>query len=345
MEVSNYASVKFGSDPEAFFQNPRGQIIGSELVIPKKLKFGTGEVVRDGVQLEIHVNPDFCRELFADNLGDAFVTLKEHLAGVRNKERASLSFKAVVRVTQGQLNRLSDQSRRLGCAPSENIYDPKAKINVNPVTYKIRSAGGHVHLGLSAPKLKSEYRRIIRQCDILLGNQCVMLDREPLMALRRRVYGRAGECRPQKYGVEYRTLSNFWLRSEPLVSFVLAMARNAVHVISTTEGIVGGGDKWNAEKAIFDFINIRDIIKAINKNDFDLAMKNFEGIEKFIKEFMPLADGLNLNNVHLFKRFALDVEKNGIEKWFPESPLEYWNNNRRRKEGWEAFLRRTRHGI
>ncbi len=335
--VSDYAKVRFGTDPEAFFQNPKGLIIGSELVIPKILKSKNGEIVRDGVQLEIHVRPEFSREKLAQNIGNAFIKLNEHLE--KRDDGSTLNLKAVVRVTQGQLDRLSDESRQLGCAPSENIYDEKAELGVNPKTYKVRSAGGHVHLGLPE-SLMAEYKRIIRMNDILLGNQCVMIDREPLMALRRRVYGRAGECRPQKYGVEYRTLSNFWLRSEPLVSFVLAMARNAVRVIATSDGVTRKGEAWNAEKAMFDYINIPDIIKAINKNDFDLAMKNFEGIEKFIVEhFHEDTEGLNPSNINSFKRFVETVEKKGIEYYFPDTADKYWTGGWQNTPAtWEEFL-------
>lgn len=333
--VSDYVKVRFGTDPEAFFQNPRGFIIGSELVIPEVLKSKHGEIVRDGVQLEIHVRPEFSREKLAKNIGNAFRTLNNHL--YKRNDGSKLNLKAVVRVTQGQLNRLSDKSRELGCAPSENIYDEKAAIGVNPKTYKVRSAGGHVHLELPE-KLMGEYKRVIRACDVLVGNQAVLFDREPLQALRRRVYGRAGECRPQKYGVEYRTLSNFWLRSDPLVSFVLGMARNAVRVIATSEGVTRKGEAWNAEKAMFDYINIPNIIKAINKNDFDLAMKNYEGIEKFIcKHFHEDTEGLNPMNVANFRRFVENVQHSGIEYYFPDEADKYWAG-KPASTSWEEFL-------
>jgi len=340
-KVSSYALVKFGADPEAFFENEKGLIVGSELVIPKILKGDTASVVRDGVQLEIHLSPSHCREQFAANLEESFYLLANHLEE-KNKERVKLSFKAVVRVTEGQINRLSPKSRLLGCAPSVNIYDDTAKVGVNPETYRVRSAGGHVHLGLSSRHLKDEFRRIIRMCDILLGNQCVLLDREPLMKLRRRVYGRAGECRVQPYGVEYRTLSNFWLRSEPLMSFVLAMARNAVQVIATTDGVSGAGKPWNAEKAMFDYIKLPDIVKAINNNDFDLAMKNYEGIEQFIlKHFDEDHDGLNAMNTTKFKKFAIAVNDKGIEKFFKHDAYNYWNENRT-YDGWESYIAKVK---
>lgn len=337
--VSDYQNVRFGADPEGFFQNEKGLIIGSELVIKKKLKFGDTEVVRDGVQFELHYkNPSFCRELFIDDVENGFHALKERL---KNLPGITLCYKPVVRVTDGELKKLSIASRRLGCLPSENIYDEKAKLGVNPATYKIRSAGGHVHLGFTVPRLKQEYRRIVRMNDVLLGNQSVLLDRDPLMALRRRVYGRAGECRAQKYGLEYRTLSNFWLRSEPLVSFVLAMARKAVQVIATTDG-VAGIEAWNAERAVFaDYgVKIADIRKAIDKNDADLAWKNYEKIEKFLIKHFDDTDGINHSNYKKFRTFAQKVGSKGLEYYFPDDPMDYWTDGGKADGGFEHFLSR-----
>lgn len=336
--VNNYQNVKFGADPEGFFQNEKGLIVGSELVIPRKLKYGDAEVVRDGVQFELHYrNPQFCREVFAQDVASGFEALKARLEKL---EGIFLCYKPVVRVTAGEMKKLSPESRQLGCAPSVNIYDDDAKLGINPHTYKIRSAGGHVHLGLSVPRLKSEFRRIVRMEDVLLGNQCVLMDRDPLMKLRRRVYGRAGECRPQKYGFEYRTLSNFWLRSEPLVSFVLGMARKAVQVIATTDG-VAGIEPFNFEREVFTTygVKIADIIEAINTNDFDLAYSNYEKIEKFLVEcFDRDADCINKDNYKKFRKFALGIRKKGLESYFPVEPMKYWTEDHHNKRGFESFL-------
>ena len=49
--------------------------------------------------------------------------------------------------------------------------------------------------------------------DILLGLPSVILDAD---TERRAMYGAAGAHRIKPYGVEYRSLSNFWLGSEQL---------------------------------------------------------------------------------------------------------------------------------
>jgi len=44
--------------------------------------------------------------------------------------------------------------------------------------------------------------------DVYVGLKCVALDNQPI---RRTKYGHAGRYRPTDYGIEWRTLSNFWI--------------------------------------------------------------------------------------------------------------------------------------
>lgn len=318
--------VSFGADPEGFFENEKGAIIGSELVIPEELPVGNGTVVRDGVQLEIHVRPAASRKVFIENLSSTMMGLNQFINGQKD---VKMSFKSVIKMSKGQMNKLSDKSRLLGCAPSLNAYDESAELGVNPATYMRRSAGGHVHLGVNE-RLKGAAPFIVKTCDALLGNQSVLIDRESLQAIRRRVYGRAGEYRIQPHGLEYRTLDNFWLKSVPLANFVLAMARNSVKVIDTCYR------KWDAWAALQDCVDQELIRKAINKNDPDLAWKNLDGIERFITLFFSENErGLNRNNFKHFRTFIEGIDKHGLEFWFPNDPFKNWQDDH---TNWENFL-------
>ena len=53
--------------------------------------------------------------------------------------------------------------------------------------------------------------------DYAIGVPSVLIDSDKA---RRRLYGKAGSMRHKPYGVEYRTLSNFWLNSDELTSWV-----------------------------------------------------------------------------------------------------------------------------
>ena len=62
-----------------------------------------------------------------------------------------------------------------------------------------------------------EKRSIIQRCDLFLGVPSVLMDEGEL---RKQLYGKAGAFRPKPYGVEYRTLSNFWVFDPKLVGWV-----------------------------------------------------------------------------------------------------------------------------
>lgn len=233
-------SPMMGCDPELFIQAPDGIIIGSEKVIPfegisqeytQSPSVHNGQtfktVVRDGVQIELHPQPDTCRARMSNQISDIFRNLSKTL-----KERGlKVCFEPVVEVSEQEFATLSHECKEFGCEPSFNYYDKDASITVDPQEYRIRAAGGHLHFDLSQSQVILDARKeFVPVLDILVGNTCVMLDRHPLIAERRKVYGRAGEYRLPKYGLEYRTLSNFWLKNYRLMSFVFGMSRLAFNL-------------------------------------------------------------------------------------------------------------------
>lgn len=342
-------SVIFGADPELFLTKD-GAIIGAEKVIGAEGLEGSaldvsngysakGQklVVLDGVQVELNVLPFSCRQSFSNSIQTAMKRLKEHLLTLKD---VSASFDAVVDVEQKELDSLSDNAKVLGCAPSNNAYDKGASIGVNAATYTKRSAGGHIHMGLANTPMMAHRERSVPILDILLGNTCVMIDRDPGAAERRKVYGRAGEFRLPKHGLEYRTLSNFWLRSYPLTSLVTALARQALSVIWVTN--FGNALQWNAEQELLSRVKMNDIREAINTNNLDLAKKNYYGgVKPFLEEFTKgYHSGLNHLNLDLFDHFLLRIEEQGLKYWFPEEPLTYWTKPGwiSSGNGWERFI-------
>src|SRR3990167_11232915 len=239
IQVSTVGGCSLGCDPEFFFTR-EGKIIGAERVIPEEGLQSTYSaysklkaLVLDGVQVELHTSPGSCREGQASQISHAFRVLRDHL---KTMENVQTSFEGVVTVPRHELNTLSEKSKILGCASSLNYYDKRAMVGIkNPATYQKRSAGGHIHLGSLAPQVFKVRERLVPLLYILLGNQCVLIDRDPNAALRRKHYGRAGEYRLPKYGLEYRTLSNFWLRSYPLFSLVMGLTKLSASIWRTNK--------------------------------------------------------------------------------------------------------------
>src|SRR3990167_6685702 len=206
-------SPSFGADPELFLTQ-NGNIIGAEKVIPKAgiNVAGNTKIVLDGVQVELHLSPSTCRATLGNTMRALFKQLHYTLS---KSEGLSASFAPVVEVPKKEMDSLSEAAKQLGCAPSLNTYDPNATIKVAK-GFRQRSAGGHIHIGMGAYlKLKTavhkDPKEFVNLMDVFVGLPSVLINRNPDVAERRKTYGRAGEYRLPTYGLEYRTLDNFWL--------------------------------------------------------------------------------------------------------------------------------------
>lgn len=357
-------SVTLGCDPELFLMR-KGKVIGSEKVVPEeglhhkpypKEKFPSYsqgdwalkqyEVIRDGVQVELNPAPGTCRESLGQQISGCLKQLHARLTTMKD---INISFKATVTVPQRELLSLSEKSRILGCAPSLNIYAPSS-ITVDPITYRKRSGGGHIHLGINnyGPQNNLPPDRLVALLDILLGNTCVMIDRDRQAATRRKVYGRAGEYRTPPHGVEYRTLSNFWLRHFSLMSFVFGVARQCVYILDNslrTDFLKrqGYGKVWGGLEAdLLSRVDMKKVQKAINTNNLKLAKENWQGVRSFIEEHIPPdATGLASDQLTSFDTFLAKIEEKGIEYWFPDDPLKGWLHFNYKGKGWESFIMKT----
>ena len=327
-------NVSYGSDPELFFQRG-GQIIGAEKVLPEEGLInplhGVPFVVLDGVQCELNPPQSSTPVGVASHISTAFRLLQQHLAKTPDAE-VTCCFNRIVDVSRKELNSLSEKSRVLGCLPSLNIYGSKP-LKCNRETYRKRSPGGHVHVGLKTTNIYSgsatspntdERSRLVPLYDILVGNFSVLLDRDPGAAERRENYGRAGEFRLPEHGIEYRTPDNFWLRNYSLMSFVFGMINLATSVLVET---LNGND---LEQELVEIVNIKRVIKAINNNDITLARKNIADITPWLMNHLP-ESGFPLNPGSIAKFVALGdrVEKHGIESVFPDDVMTHWNGDHR----------------
>lgn len=341
MNIVNYLSVSFGADPEIFLSK-RGKIIGSEKIIPEGGVMGKNVfsikplVIRDGVQVEFNVPPNTCRQSFSNNLALCFKTLKECMKWSGTK----VVFDQTVEVTPNEMQSLHPKSQQFGCAPSENAYGKEEIAITDASQYFYRSAGGHIHIG--APNIYiSNPKRVIIIMDILLGNTCVLLDRSPGNIERRKVYGKAGEYRMPEHGIEYRVLSNFWLRSYQLMSFVLGMARLSVSVAY---------NKKIADELIA-LVDLNKIRYAINNNDYETALENFNAIKGFIRDIVPAVPrnreyDANTDPVYPLEGYRMDAfvyfMQKGLDHWFTHDIMKHWvNHNYSDRDGWESFLTKT----
>lgn len=367
MKQINYQVVSFGADPEFFFQDKSGSVIGAEKVLPKEgvrdmsrtykvitnpdtgaleyARDAAGEriveikpsgthkyIIIDGVQAEFNVVPNVCRQSFSNNLAICFRKTAEQIGG----KDIVASFAQTVTVDKEEMQTLSREAQQFGCAPSKNAYGLTKVAIKDASKYYSRSAGGHIHIGHGGSQ---EVQIILRNTDvtvpildIIVGNTCVLIDRDKGNIERRKNYGRAGEFRLPKHGLEYRTLSNFWLRSYQTMSLVLGLVRFAVSV---------AGDEV-VSKELLALVDIEKVAKAINENDAVLAQENFDKIKEFIASIgvtgtTDTVFPLQGERVAQFEYFA----KKGLDHWFKDDIMTHWvKHDYHVLNGWEQFLDR-----
>lgn len=335
-----------GADPELFIAGAKGKVIGSELAVPKEgiplpaswSSTTTPRIVRDGVQVELHPQPAGCRQRFFAGLMGIIKVLDKELL----KKGVNASFKPVVRISKKELDKLSDESKVLGCAPSLNTHRPMATVRVPKSQERVRAAGGHIHLGAhqtvlpllakgedGKPKHPEKVQKLVNLLDVLVGLPCVLIDRDPAQKIRRRVYGRAGEYRLPAHGIEYRTPSNFWLRHYLLGHFVTGMCRLAYSIWGVSEA---GADPpmFNFADDLLKLVNMKKVERAINRNDFDKALEQFLPVLDWIEDHVPAnahIGGLHAGSKENFLFFVNEIKEKGIKRWFPQEPMDFWRQD------------------
>lgn len=294
--------MKIGADPELFVVTREGRLVEGQEAL-KGQRSVSPQITPDGVQVEIHPDPSNCAALFGGRIRSLLMQLKTKLA----REDLTILNDTTISVPAKDLRKMSEEAQKLGCAPSSNIYNPHATVNVG-ARYTGRSCGGHLHFS-SVPPSAGPVKECVKRLDYVLGNFSVMVDPDPQAAKRRRVYGRAGEYRVKPYGFEYRTLSNFWLRSFPLTSMVFQVARDALSMEPRL---------W---EQMSEAVPAHAIARAINKADRDAAWANFQALVPFLTRIGPAQDAV-FNTGKVIGSFPLGAIPDIT--YFLSKPLSYW---------------------
>jgi hypothetical protein len=230
----------YGTDPEIFAVDANGKMIPafSFLKSQKEAKRESSYVFWDGFQAEMNTDgTDFCLNLLMDSIQWQLGKLTEKLP-----IGAKLSINNTFRLDEETLKTTPGKFIEFGCKPSFNAYELKVKkVPARKLPY--RWAGGHMTFGEWEQPLP--YLSMVKAIDKICGVFSVGLAANLDTPNRRQHYGLAGEFRTPKwereslwgnhifYGLEYRTLSNFWLCSPVVANLVWELARIAVRIHDT----------------------------------------------------------------------------------------------------------------
>ena len=254
------SNILVGSDPEVFLFNKRTKKVVSAIgIIPGSKnsphKTAHGSIQPDNISAEFNSRPSGSADEFVKNHHLIMGDLRQSLP-----EDVDLLIKPSVIAEKSLLEHRD--ARRAGCEPDLDAW--RMRLNNPPrLVGGLRACGGHLHISLDIEDDDIDTRvDMIRALDLTLGIQSVILDKDKR---RRTLYGKAGATRfkfsHEGYtGVEYRTLSNFWLKKDSLMRWAFN------NVVKTYESL----------PVLKSFIedNGEEIVRIINEGD-SLKAKNF----------------------------------------------------------------------
>lgn len=245
-----------GADPELFLKNQFNIVSAVGLLGGTKeapLPVLKGAIQEDNVLAEFNIDPVTTENMFVNHIDTVMRQLAERVKphGLSLLVQSSHDFDIMELMESGE------QALRFGCEPDMNAWTTETNPPPDSTT-TLRTAGGHIHLGIDVPERDIDTRlRTVKLMDIFVGIPSVLLDTDNQ---RRALYGKAGACRIKPYGVEYRTLSNFWLKSEESQRWAYRQTHRAVQEYDNLDDILRN-------------ISPEVIQNTINHSDIDMAQR------------------------------------------------------------------------
>lgn len=274
-----------GADPEIMVvEAATGKVVSAIPLMrghnkEKPVDLGDGiKMYYDNVLMEFAFPPSYGRGALVTKLRTAFHRGQQHIG----KDYRFLPKAAHVY----DMEQLSDKvSWEAGCSPNFDAYAETMNL---PAEFKngLRSGSFHIHIGSDDWKNKNAYRsdkllnskskhQAIRLLDMYVGVASVIFDKDETAQSRRALYGRAGEFRPTPYGIEYRVLGNYALRSPELTANVLDLVEHVLDVIRSGEE--------EEMMALVDAKDVREVINTGNKKGAEDLLKQAKLPDKLYK--------------------------------------------------------------
>lgn len=273
--------ILIGADPEIFvYDIVKNCFLSGEGLIPgtkhEPFKVDKGAIQVDGVALEFNIDPARTAKEFVGNVIHVYDRLKERIY----KAGSSLVLRAspVADFDPEYFEKnVSFEAKILGCDPDFNAYTGQA--NLPPQGERpFRTASGHIHIGWTSeieftnPFHMGMCQALSKHLDIYLALPSRLWDTD---SRRRELYGQLGAFRPKHYGLEYRVLSNVWIRDMLLMEFVYSSARLCVDRFFAAE--LPEPPDYNYINHIWNDYSVKDLKSFLEDND--IPMPNISEVE------------------------------------------------------------------
>lgn len=254
-----------GCDPEMFLREKETGRFRSAIPYVKGTKHAPqplpcgGNVQFDNVAIEFGTVPAETPEQFVASIKGVLHDLKEVVP-----EDCELADVPSACFPEEELEH--PEACRFGCDPDFDAWEMAQNEPPCPSDPTFRSCGGHIHVGM-----KEGYEFLddfpgkaatIRMMDAFHGVIATILDNSEEAIRRRELYGKAGCHRVTDYGVEYRTLSNFWIKSPNLAMLMYYLTQDVLEVV-----------KAGVDEALIEDIGADEIQNIINEGKVEEAKK------------------------------------------------------------------------
>lgn len=255
-------TILIGCDPELFAYTSGWPISVHDKLPGSKanpVEVPNGAIQVDGVAAEFNIQPARNEGEFLNNV----LSVKSFMQNLLSISHPGVQLLAVptAKFDPEYFKLLPKDALELGCEPDFNAYTGKA--NPKPATNKpIRTGSGHIHIGyrdtldgsFNDPnsKLFHENRTLVQDLDATLAAVAPLWDDDEE---RRELYGQAGSFRPKSYGVEYRVLSNAWLRSEDTIKYVYKLAYATVDMFLKGGSVKNELDRFPKPNSILSLLH------------------------------------------------------------------------------------------
>jgi len=244
--------MRLGCDPETFLVDKNGKPISAigyikadkwnPMQIPDMPKGFT--LQEDNVSLEYGIPPAASAQEFIGSINAVMQKSLDYLP--------ELSFSKLSCIIFPEDQMEHPLAHIFGCEPDFDAWADKENRKPEPPHPFMRSAGGHIHV-----ETEKDGKSVVRLMDLFLGVPSVLMDTGED---RKKLYGKAGAHRIKPYGVEYRTLSNFWIFSDRLIQWAWDNTQRAVEseldVSAYADRIlqaINGNDKVVAKQLVEEF--------------------------------------------------------------------------------------------
>jgi len=286
-----------GCDPEFFLrERESGKLISAIPHVagtkeePQLLPKG-GNIQRDNVAVEVATDPADSLEAFISNIG---ATLSEAVkilpTGCEIIAIPSANF------DKDQLEH--PEAQLFGCDPDYDAWDVRENDKPCAVDNTFRSCGAHIHLGTDGQDENVFLLDFDGKLNTVKVMDCVhaiistVLDSGQEAIDRRQLYGKPGAHRPKEYGVEYRVLSNYWLKSPVTVQLMYHLSQDVLGIV-----------REDKAEELIEAMGENQVKSTIANGDVDAAAKMIE------THLLPI---LSEDSVHYYNEALAKVKANDM---------------------------------